>query len=386
MISKTVYILGVVSFFTDISSEMIYPLLPVFLTQTLGAGPVALGIIEGSAEAISSFLKLIAGIWTDKVGKRKPFIVAGYLIATISRPLIAFAKTWHFVFILRFFDRVGKGIRTSPRDALIADVTAPQIRGAAYGIHRSMDHAGAIIGPLVASLLLGYFGITLNNIFLLASIPAFLGVVILILGIKEPKRRSDEVEQKIFNPIEDWKILNPQLKIYLLSIFIFTLGNSTDAFLLLKLSQGGVPTSWIPVLWSALHIIKMTSTYLGGKFADSFGKKRMIILGWAYYSLIYFCFAFITSLTPLIIIFLSYGIFFGMSEPAERALVAELVPVSVRGTAFGFFHSVVGFSSLPASILFGLIWQNYGASWAFITGALFSLLAIFTILKLNKKQ
>jgi MFS family permease len=383
MISKTVYILGVVSFFTDISSEMIYPLLPVFLTQTLGAGPVALGIIEGFADAISSFLKLIAGVWTDKVGKRKPFIVAGYLIATISRPLIAFAKTWHFVFTLRFLDRVGKGVRTSPRDALIADVTSPEIRGSAYGIHRSMDHAGAIVGPLVASLLLGYFGLTLNKIFLLAAIPAFLGVVLLIVGIKEPKRRL-EVEQKIFNPIEDWKVLNPQFKIYLLSMFIFTLGNSTDAFLLLKLSQGGVPTKWIPVLWSGLHIIKMASTYMGGKFSDSFGKKRMIILGWSYYSLVYFGFAFITSLTPLIMIFLSYGLFYGISEPAERALVAEIVPANLRGTAFGFFHSVVGVSSLPASILFGVIWQIFGASWAFITGALFSFLAIITIIKLHK--
>jgi MFS family permease len=361
LVPKTVYILGIVSFFTDISSEMIYPLLPVFLTQTLGAGPVALGIIEGSAEAISSFLKVVAGIWTDKVGKRKPFIVAGYLIASISRPLIAFAKTWHVVFALRFLDRMGKGIRTSPRDALIADVTSSEFRGSAYGIHRAMDHGGAIIGPLVASILLGYFGITLHNVFLLAAIPSLIGVSFLFLGIKESNIPKSELEKKPFRPIKDWGSLNPQFKIFLIAIFIFTLGNSTDAFLLLRLSQGGVSISWIPILWAILHIIKMTSTYFFGKITDSFGKKKMIITGWIYFSLIYFGLAYFDTIAPLIFFFLAYGIFFGLVEPAERALVAEIVPNNLRGTAFGYFHGIIGISSLPASILFGWIWQVFGA-------------------------
>lgn len=385
MISKTVYILGIVSFFTDISSEMIYPLLPVFLTQTLGAGPVALGIIEGSAEAISSFLKLIAGIWTDKIGKRKPFVVAGYLIAAISRPLIAFAKTWHFVFALRFFDRIGKGVRTSPRDALIADVTSLESRGRAYGIQRAMDHAGAIIGPLLATLLLGYFGITLHNIFLLAAIPAMIGVSLLFLGIKEPKVKKSEIEKRTWQPVKDWKILNPQFKLFLLAVFIFTMGNSTDAFLLLKLSNGGIPVSWIALLWAGLHIVKMTTTYWGGKFTDSFGKKRMMVLGWIFYSIVYFAFAYVDSIIPLILVFLSYGLFYGLVEPAERALVAEMVPDNLRGSAFGYFHAVIGFGALPSSLLFGWIWQMWGAPLAFITGAILSLIATIIISKVDYK-
>lgn len=385
MISKTVYILGLVSLFTDISSEMIYPLLPVFLTSVLGAGPIALGLIEGIAEATSSILKLVAGIWTDKVGKRKPFVVMGYIIAGISRPLIAFAYTWHGVFGLRFLDRVGKGIRTAPRDALIADVTSIESRGTAYGIHRSMDHAGAIIGPLLASFFLGYLGITLHNIFLLAAIPGVIGIGILIVGVKEPKIHIEESEKKIFHPIRDWKTLNPDFKLFLLAIFIFTLGNSTDAFLLLKLSNGGVPVAWVAILWACLHIIKMTSTYWGGKFTDSIGKKKMMILGWLYYSGIYFAFSQVNSLIPLILVFLAYGVFYGLSEPAERALVAEMVPPNLRGSAFGYFHGIIGIGALPASILFGWIWQTFGASWAFITGALLSLGASTILLKLKKR-
>lgn len=384
LISRTVYILGLVSLFTDISSEMIYPLLPVFLTSVLGAGPIALGLIEGIAEATSSILKLVAGIWTDKVGKRKPFVVLGYIIAGISRPLIAFANTWHGVFGLRFLDRVGKGIRTAPRDALIADVTSLESRGTAYGIHRSMDHAGAIIGPLLASFLLGYLGITLHNIFLLAAIPGVIGIGILIMGVREPKIHAKESEKKIFHPIRDWKTINPDFKLFLLAIFIFTLGNSTDAFLLLKLSNAGVPIAWVAVLWAGLHIIKMTSTYWGGKFTDSFGKKKMMILGWLYYSVIYFAFSQVNSLLPLILVFLAYGLFYGLSEPAERALVAEMVPQDLRGTAFGYFHMVIGIGALPASILFGWIWQVFGAPWAFVTGALLSLTASIILMKLKK--
>ena len=364
---------------------MIYPLLPVFLTSVLGAGPIALGHIEGIAEATSSILKLVAGIWTDKIGKRKPFVVVGYIIAGISRPLIAFANTWHGVFGLRFLDRVGKGIRTAPRDALIADVTSLESRGTAYGIHRSMDHAGAIIGPLLASFLLGYLGVTLHNIFLLAAIPGVIGIGILMVGVKEPKIHKQESEKKIFHPIRDWKTLSPDFKLFLLAIFIFTLGNSTDAFLLLKLSNGGVPVAWIAVLWASLHIIKMASTYWGGKFTDSFGKKKMMILGWLYYSVIYFAFSQVNSLIPLILVFLAYGIFYGLSEPAERALVAEMVPPNLRGSAFGYFHGIVGIGALPASILFGWIWQVFGAPYAFITGAILSLTASLLLIKLGKR-
>ncbi len=365
---------------------MIYPLLPIFLTQNLGAGPVAIGIIEGAADAFSSFLKIIAGIWTDKVGKRKPFILIGYIIAAISRPLIALANSWYFVLGLRITDRVGKGIRTSPRDALIADLTSQELRGTAYGIHRSMDHAGAFIGPLIASVLMGYLGFTLNKIFLFAAIPATIGVFILLFGIREPKRIEEGSDKISLNIKEDWSLFNNYFKVFLLSVFIFTLGNSTDAFLLLKLSQTGISISWIPFLWAILHVIKMLSTYFCGKFADHFGKNNMIISGWIYFSLIYLGFALTDSLIPSITLFLLYGLFFGMVEPSERALVADLVPAKTRGTAFGFFHGVVGLSALPSSVIFGWIWQTFGAPAAFTTGSLLAILACFILLYARKKK
>jgi len=365
---RTVIALGVVSFFTDFSSEMIYPLLPVFLSTVLGAGALALGVVEGVAESTAALLKVLSGVWTDKISRRKPFIVAGYGLAGLVRPLIGLAQAWPLVLALRFTDRIGKGLRTSPRDALIADVTNPAQRGAAYGLHRAMDHAGAVVGPLAATALMGLAGLPMRTVFLLAAVPAAVVMAVIFLSVKEHPRAAEpaEVQDK---PRSTWRDLSVGYKRYLGILLLFTLGNSTDAFLLLRLSNAGVATVWIPALWAVHHAVKMLAAYLFGRVSDRLGYRRMIAVGWIVYALVYFGFAKVNSTAGLIAIFLGYGLYFGLTEPAEKALVSRLVPADLRGTAFGWYHGVIGLGALPASLLFGLVWHSFGAAAAFNLGA-----------------
>ena len=380
---KGIIVLGFVSFFTDISSEMIYPLLPVFLSSVLGAGALALGIIEGVAESTASFFKVLSGYLTDRTERRKPFIIAGYGISGIARPLIAFAAGWPFVLVMRFLDRMGKGIRTSPRDALVADITQPGHRGVAFGLHRAMDHAGAVSGPLVTAALIGFAALSIRHVFLLAAIPSVLVMVIILFFVKEPAPKTTKIERPL-NIYSQWKDLGRSFKYFLAAMLLFTLGNSTDAFLILRLSNAGISASHIAMLWSAHNVIKMISTYTGGRLADGFGSRKLIISGWIFYALIYAAFAFTRAPNALIAIFLLYGVYFGLSEPAEKSLVADTVAPNLRGTAFGCYHFIVGLGALPASIVFGLLWQTVSAEAAFITGAALALLAS-TLLFLSQK-
>jgi len=364
-----------VSFFTDFSSEMIYPLLPLFLSATLGAGPLALGIIEGVAESTASLLKLFSGIFTDRTKRRKPLILVGYGLSGFIRPFIAFAQSWGFVLFIRFADRIGKGLRSSPRDAMIADVTSPNDRGRAYGFHRAMDHAGSVAGPLVAALLMApLLGFQDRQVFLLAAVPALIAFLVLWLGVKEKEGKSVTKSPEL-DLVKDWRRLGKGPKVLFLSLLIFTLGNSTDAFLLVKLAQAGIAVWLIPLLWAALHLVKMAATYYGGILSDRWGRKPPIVLGWLYYAGIYAAFAFVTDPWALGAIFLAYGIFHGLTEPSEKALVADLVPKSLRGTGFGYYNLVVGLGALPASILFGLVAQAYGAPAAFGLGAALAAIA-----------
>ncbi|MFB0507995.1 MAG: MFS transporter [Thermodesulfobacteriota bacterium] len=368
LLPKTVIYLGFVSFFTDLSSEMIYPLLPIFLSSVLGAGTVALGVIEGTAESTAAFLKVLSGLWTDRLRHRKPLILPGYGLSGAVRPLIGLATAWPLVLVLRFMDRVGKGLRTSPRDALIADVTNPGQRGAAYGLHRAMDHAGAVVGPIVAAGLLSFESISLRHVFLLSAIPAAVVMVVLIAGVKEPRIPLARDSQPS-GLVAHWSDLGREFKRLLLALLVFTLGNSTDAFLLLRLSGAGVPAAWVAVLWSLHHGVKMFSTYIGGRLSDRIGRRRMILSGWIVYAGIYFAFAVVDSPTMLIVVFVGYGIYFGLTEPSERAWVADLVPKHLRGTAFGYYHGVIGLGALPGSLLFGFLWHRFGVGTAFLSGA-----------------
>jgi len=375
-LTRNVVILGFVSLLNDGASEMIYPLLPVFLTAVLGAGPAALGIIEGVAEATASLLKLYSGYLSDRVKRRKGWIVAGYSLSNVIRPLIAFSSSWLHVLALRFSDRVGKGLRTSPRDAIIADSTPPEYRGMAYGFHRAMDHGGAIVGPLLATALLLVYNNDLKTVFLLSFIPGLLAVLLLLFGLREkPAAGPRAASPSTFNFRSAWAEMPAGFRKYLFIILIFTLGNSTDAFLLLRAQQLGVSVAFLPIIWVVLHIVKMGFSVPGGVLSDRIGRKKVIVAGWLVYALVYAGFGAASAQWHAWALFAVYGIYFGLTEGAEKALVADFAPVHLRGSSFGLFHLIVGAGALPASLLFGLVWQKFGSAAAFGMGACLALAA-----------
>jgi len=367
-LTRNVLILGAVSLLNDGASEMIYPLLPAFLTAVLGAGPAALGVIEGVAETTASLLKLYSGYLSDRVRKRKGWIVAGYSISNVIRPLIAFSTSWLHVLALRFSDRVGKGLRTSPRDAIIADSTPVAFRGKAYGFHRAMDHAGAIVGPLAATVLLLAFHDDLKTIFLFSFIPGLFAVSLLLFGLRESPAEVRATGHG-FSVRAAWAEITPGFRKYLAIILVFTLGNSTDAFLLLRAQQLGVPLTLLPTIWVVLHIVKMGFSVPGGIVSDRIGRKKVIVTGWVVYALVYFAFGMASVQWHAWLLFAVYGIYFGLTEGVEKALVADFAPGHLRGSAFGLYHLVVGAGALPASLLFGLVWQAAGSTAAFAMGA-----------------
>ena len=374
-LTRNVVILGFVSLLNDGASEMIYPLLPVFLTAVLGAGPAVLGIIEGIAEATASLLKLYSGYLSDRVKRRKGWIIAGYSISNVIRPLIAFSTSWLHVLTLRFSDRVGKGLRTSPRDAIIADSTPAEFRGKAYGFHRAMDHGGAIIGPLAATGLLLLYHDDLKTIFLLSFIPGLLAVLMLLFGLKEKPAEGPRTASASFNFRSAWAEMPAGFRKYLLIILVFTLGNSTDAFLLLRAQQLGVAVALLPMIWVALHVVKMGFSVPGGILSDRIGRKKVIVAGWIVYALVYGGFAVASSQWHAWALFMVYGVYFGLTEGVEKALVADFAPTHLRGSSFGLYHLIVGIGALPASLLFGLVWQKFGAAAAFGMGAFLAMLA-----------
>jgi MFS family permease len=368
---RSVKLLGLTSLFTDAATEAIYPLLPVFLTRVLGANPAALGLIEGSADATSSVLKIVAGRWSDRTGHRKPFVLAGYTIAGLVRPLIALATVWQHVFIVRLADRVGKGLRGAPRDAMLGALAPHGERGRVFGFHRAMDHAGAVVGPLVATVFLWFMPGAYRTLFALALVPGLLAIVMLFM-VPETYRAGDPADlTKPMLPIA----LPRELKRYLAILAVFTLGNSSDAFLLLRLSDAGLATEFLPLSWSALHVVKSGLSTWGGTLSDRFGRRGLIISGWLLYAVVYAGFAVTDSLVPLLAWFLIYGVHFALVEGSEKALVADLITGPAHGTAFGWYNAVLGFGALGASLLFGFLWETFSAATAFYTGAALALLA-----------
>jgi len=370
---QNVWSLGWVSFFNDVSSEMIYPLMPLFLTQVLGAGLVFVGLIEGIAESISSFLKLFSGWFSDRFKRRKGIILFGYSLASVTRPFIGLATSPFHVLFLRSLDRVGKGVRSSPRDALLSQCVNAEDRGKAFGFQRSMDHAGAMAGPLIATLLLSYLTKNLRLVFLLSFIPALLCLWVLYRGVTDvttPGQSSTQTPLRL-----NWGTWNKKFKYFLLIIILFTLGNSSDAFLLLRAKDLGIDIAWIPVLWFFFHLSKTAFSTPGGILSDRIGRRKVMILGWAIYGFVYLGFAFATRTYHIWILFLIYGVFYGLTEGTERAWVADLVEAEKRGTAYGAYHFAIGISALPASLLMGFLWKAIGVEWAFSFGAAMALIA-----------
>jgi MFS family permease len=328
---------------------------------------VALGVIEGVADATSSLLKVVSGIRSDVTRRRVPLILAGYIASNLVRPLIGIATAWPQVLGLRFADRVGKGLRTSPRDALIADLTAPEHRGAAYGLQRAMDNAGAVAGPLLTAALIAWWGWELRSIFLLTAVPAALTILALLAGLREPPHA--DAPPAPADVRQGWRDLGPGYKRFLVALGVFTLGGSTDAFLILRLHDVGISVSGVSLLWAAHHAIKVVAGFAGGALTDRLGPRATLTAGWILYAAVYLAFAMVNTREWLIAVFLIYGLYYGLTEAAERAWVSVLVPAELRGTAFGYFHGIVGLAVLPASVVFGLLLQYLGAPVAFLSGA-----------------
>ena len=374
-LSRNVLALGLVSLLTDVSSEMIYPLLPLFLTSVLGAGQIFVGLVEGVAESAASLTKLASGWLSDRLGRRKELVVAGYTLSTLTRPLVAFALApWH-VLAVRFADRLGKGLRTSPRDALIAASTDAAIRGRAYGFHRSMDHLGAVAGPALAFGLLAMLGEQLRTIFLLAAIPGFLSVLILILWVSEV-----QVERAASREPRRAARLDGQLIRFLLVVTLFTLGNSSDAFLLLRARDVGIAVAHLPLLWMFFHIVKAATGMPGGILSDLRGRRGAIITGWLIYALAYLGFGAASHPWHIWALFAFYGLYFGLTEGVERALIADLVPAERQASAFGVYHFCIGIAALPSSLLMGFLYQRFGAGPAFTVGACLASLSALLLL------
>jgi MFS family permease len=411
---RGVWRLGWVSFFTDFASEMIYPLLPLFLTRALGAGAMSLGVIEGTAEAANSLLKIAAGHLSDRWNARKPLVVLGYTLSSSVRPLMAAAATWWHVLGLRFVDRLGKGVRGAPRDAMLARLATEGTRGRVFGFHRGMDHAGAVAGPLAAALFLFLYPGEYRTLFALTIVP---GIIVIVLVATLPIDKSSDahgdngghgeeqttetrsarrresanqaataIRSNSVSSVSPWldslrvlpglrAQLPPNLWKALTIVFLFSLGNASDAFLLLRLSDAGVAAVWIPLLWAALHIVKSSSSMYGGHLSDRFGRKWLIVAGWIWYAAIYAGFAVYDGAMTLAALFLAYGVYFGLTEGVEKALVADLAPPGVQGAAFGIYSGLLGIGALISSVLFGWLWTSVSPDVAFGTGAALALAA-----------
>ena len=375
---RNVLALAAVSFLTDASSEIIAPLLPLFLVGTLGVSVSMVGVIEGGAEAVASLLKLASGWWSDRVSRRKPLIVVGYTIASLVRPLVAMAQSASQVLAIRLVDRVGKGIRGAPRDALLAASTPAEFRGRAFGFHRAADHAGAVVGPLIALACLQWLAMPVRDVFWVAAIPGALAVMVAIVFVRE--HRVDTVSAAVIpaavaGPVGPVAALPRSFWITMIPILLFTLGNSTDAFLLLRASQLGVPTALIPLVWVLLHVVKSAFSTPAGALSDRVGRRPLIVAGWGLYAAVYAGFAQATDPWHAWALFGVYGVVFGLTEGTEKALVADLVAPLRRGTAFGWYQATLGVAALPASIGFGVVWDAYGSPAAFAMGAALAVVA-----------
>jgi MFS family permease len=368
---RTVWLLGLVSLFNDTTSELVYPLVPLFLASVLMAGPRALGLIEGIAEATASLLKLFSGVLMDRRGHAKGWVAGGYALAALSRPLFYLASSWPMVLALRFADRVGKGLRTSPRDALLAGAVDKEQRGLAFGLHRAMDNAGAVIGPLLAAWLLAR-GVALKDVFLWSVVPGIITVA-LALAVKEPPVIPLEQRSSFSWTMEGFPVV---YKRYLLVLALFTLGNSSNMFLLLRASELGLPDYQVPLLWALVSGVAMLFSVPLSALSDRIGRVRLILAGWAVYGLFYLLLG-LNGFHALLLwpLFAFYGLFLAATEGAEKALVADLAPHNQLGTAYGWFNLTAGAMLLPASFLFGWLWQSISPLAAFGFSAACALLA-----------
>ncbi|MCR4301336.1 MAG: MFS transporter [Sulfuricaulis sp.] len=370
---RTVIVIGFVSLLNDFASEMVVPLIPLLLVTVLAAGPVALGLIEGVADTVSNLLKLWAGRHSDLYGRRrKPYVVFGYLLSNLARPLIGLSGSWLTVLSIRVTDRIGKGVRTAPRDALISDAIDDGIAGRAYGFTRALDHAGAVLGALVAAAVVYWGTERLDIVIGLSAIPGVLAVLLFSFGIKEVPRPVTLPTERA--PLR-WSRLSPISRRYLTVLAFFTLGKIPETFLLLRGHELGMTVVELLLLWAAMHVVKAVISEQAGCRTDRIGRRPLILTGWMVYAVTLFALAFVVEPIMLWAWSLALGFYFGLTEGAERALVRDLASPAERGTAFGWFHMLVGLAAIPAGLLIGGLWVLHGVKTAFLVSALLAAFA-----------
>lgn len=360
---RAVVLLGLVSLLTDVSSEMIFPLLPAFLAARFPAAPLLLGAMEGLSDLVSALLKYRSGLWADRARRLKPLVLMGYGVSSLARPMMAFVTLAWQPLLVRALDRVGKGVRSSPRDAIIAHSVPEGARGRAFGFHRGMDHAGAALGALVAMALVA-LGLRAEQVFLAAAVPGF-AALLCILVVKEPERAPEAQGQgAALVPVPR------RLGYYLAPVVLFGVANSTDAFLLLKLTEEGAPPALLPMAWLLLHVVKAAVSYPAGWLADRLGSSRVVLAGWGLYALSYVALSQVRGIPGTLAVMLFYGLYHALSEGAEKSLLTSLVPPAVRGRAFGLYNGLTGGASLAAGLLFGAVWTRWGSAPAFLSAGL----------------
>jgi MFS family permease len=376
---RNVFVAGIVSFFMDVSSEMIYPLVPLFLSNVLGVNKSVIGLIEGIAESTASLLKVFSGWFSDRIGNRKWLMAAGYGISTLSRPIVALSSGWHHVMGSRFIDRFGKGVRTAPRDAIIAESAEKAYLARAFSFHRSLDTMGAVAGPAIAFFLLGILSNDYRKVFWLSMIPGVIAVLLIIFFIKEQKNKSSEARKRGSAEGQDSRASEPpnirinfnwRFKSFVAISGLFALGNSSDVFLILRAQQNGIQTTMIPVVYLLFNLIYSLSSIPAGIAADKFGKKRVILTGFILFAILYYGFAVAPDAKSIWILFGFYGLFMGLTEGIQKAFLATIIPQDFKATAFGVFNTVVGLAMFPASVIGGYLWDHVSPSATFYFGAI----------------
>ena len=383
---RTVIVLGLVSFFNDFASDIVIPLIPILLATVLAAGPVALGLIEGVADAVASLIKLWSGRHSDLMsGRRKGLAVAGYTLSNIARPLLGLAGSWPVILLLRSIDRVGKGLRSAPRDALVADATPPGMHGYAFGYHRAMDNGGAVAGSLAAAAVLAWSDLSLTEVILWSAVPGFVSVVLLGVGVKEENKTPDNppgsapATMRVALPPLRWGVLSLPMRRYLLVLMLFTFARASETFILLLGHQLGVGTVELLLLWAVLNLCKAATSTWGGRLADSLGRGTLMLLGWTTFAVSFLMLSTVEHSAGLWSVSIFYGLCAGMSEGAERAIISDYASPRERGTAFGWYHLMVGIAAIPAGLLFGSIWQFHSAAMAFFFAGSLAALSAFLL-------
>jgi len=378
-ITRNIFILGLISLFTDLSSQMVFPLIPLFMVSVLGAGAYAVGIVEGAAETTASLLKVISGYWSDKIKKRKPFILLGYSLSSLTKPLFVFATVWYFVLFFRVIERIGKGLRTAPRDALVAESCDENVRGKAYGFHRAMDGIGSVLGAVLAFLFLPVLGY--KNIFLFAFIPGLIAVFV-ILFIKE-KNTPLKKETKTMSIKVSFKELSWNLRLFIIVSSIFALGHFGYAFLLLRAKDIGLADNMAILLYVLFYVVYTICAIPSGILSDKIGRKPVLIIGYLIFAITSIGLIFASNLYSLLLFFIIYGIFFAMIDGVQRAFVVDLAPKHLKATALGTFHTAIGLVALPGGFIAGILWDKISPETTFIYGFVLAIISLllFTLVK-----